>query len=94
VKANEKAIEQLKQCAKVMLVNVPDKDVEVMREGLVCHTFHVYGLRSALANQMQCFRPVTSSGRPIVSRIPDDKLGGVKTKCGASGGVFIAVLGA
>jgi hypothetical protein len=41
VKANQKAIEQLKQCANVMLVNVPEKDIEVMREGLVCHTFGV-----------------------------------------------------
>lgn len=38
----------------------------------------------------QCFRPVTSSGRPIVARIPDEKLGDVKTKEGAQGGVFIA----
>ncbi|KAH5264676.1 hypothetical protein HBI71_093060 [Parastagonospora nodorum] len=42
-------------------------------------------LREAL-----CFRPVTSSGRPIVSRIPDGKLGGMKTRPGAKGGVFIA----
>lgn len=40
--------------------------------------------------QEQCFRPVTSSGRPIVSRIPDEKLGGVKTHHGAAGGVYIA----
>jgi glycine/D-amino acid oxidase-like deaminating enzyme len=39
---------------------------------------------------MQCFRPVTSSGRPLVSRIPDEKLGGVRTRGGGDGGVFIA----
>ncbi|EDU51332.1 FAD dependent oxidoreductase [Pyrenophora tritici-repentis] len=71
VKASEKAIEQLKQCAKVMMMNVPGREMEVLREGL-------------------CFRPVTSSGRPIVSRIPDEKLGSVKTRDGANGGVFIA----
>lgn len=35
-----------------------------------------------------CFRPVTRTGRPIVSRVGDEKLGGVKTKVG--GGVFVA----
>ncbi|PSN67170.1 FAD dependent oxidoreductase-like protein superfamily [Corynespora cassiicola Philippines] len=38
-----------------------------------------------------CFRPITSSGRPLVSRIPDNKLGGgFKTRGGGDGGVFIA----
>ncbi|KAF2828732.1 FAD dependent oxidoreductase-like protein superfamily [Ophiobolus disseminans] len=37
-----------------------------------------------------CFRPITSSGRPIVSRIPDEKLGGIKTRVDGQGGVFIA----
>jgi len=36
VKASEKAVEQLKQCAKVMMMNVPGRDMEVLREGLVC----------------------------------------------------------
>ncbi|EOA82853.1 hypothetical protein ACJQWK_04385 [Exserohilum turcicum] len=71
VKVSEKAIEQMRQCAQVMLLAVPGKEMEVLREGL-------------------CFRPVTSSGRPIVARIPDEKLGDVKTKEGAQGGVFIA----
>jgi glycine/D-amino acid oxidase-like deaminating enzyme len=44
----------------------------------------------SFANVRQCFRPVTSSGRPIVSRIPDEKLGGIKTKDGGNGGVYIA----
>jgi glycine/D-amino acid oxidase-like deaminating enzyme len=35
-----------------------------------------------------CFRPVTRSGKPILSRIEDDKLGGVKSQ--RSGGVFVA----
>ncbi|KAH7380665.1 FAD dependent oxidoreductase [Pyrenochaeta sp. MPI-SDFR-AT-0127] len=71
VQASPKAIEQLKQCAKAMMVNAPGKEVEVLREGL-------------------CFRPVTSSGRPLVSRIPDEKLGGMRTRGGGIGGVFIA----
>lgn len=38
-----------------------------------------------------CFRPVTPSGRPIVSKIPDDKLGGgFSTRGGGAGGVFVA----
>jgi glycine/D-amino acid oxidase-like deaminating enzyme len=38
-----------------------------------------------------CFRPVTSWGMPIVSRIRDQDLGaGMATKGGAEGGVFVA----
>jgi glycine/D-amino acid oxidase-like deaminating enzyme len=88
VKANERAIEQLKQCAKVMMLNVPGKDFEVLREGLVCPVARLKEV--LLLIDKQCFRPVTSSGRPIVARIPDEKLGGIKTRGGGNGGVFIA----
>lgn len=71
VKASERAIEQLKQCAKAMMLNAPGKDIEILREAL-------------------CFRPVTASGRPIVARMSDDKLGGIRTQRGSNGGVFIA----
>lgn len=38
-----------------------------------------------------CFRPVTASGRPIIGRVPDAKLGkGWATYEGAEGGVFVA----
>ncbi|KAK1701200.1 FAD dependent oxidoreductase [Colletotrichum godetiae] len=37
-----------------------------------------------------CFRPVTDSGAPILTRIPDDQLGGIATRTGAEGGVFLA----
>ncbi|KAK1445981.1 FAD dependent oxidoreductase superfamily [Colletotrichum melonis] len=37
-----------------------------------------------------CFRPVTDSGAPILTRIPDDQLGSVATRTGAEGGVFLA----
>ena len=37
VKVGEKAVVQLKQCAKVMMMmNMPGRDIEVLREGLVC----------------------------------------------------------
>lgn len=35
VKVSEKAIEQMRQCAQVMLLAVPGKEMEVLREGLV-----------------------------------------------------------
>ncbi|KAJ4985678.1 FAD dependent oxidoreductase superfamily protein [Stagonosporopsis vannaccii] len=72
VVASEKAIKQLKSCAKAMMMeNGAGNEIEVLRQGL-------------------CFRPVTPSGRPLVSRIPDEKLGGVWTRGGGDGGVFIA----
>ena len=37
-----------------------------------------------------CFRPVTRRGTPILCRIPDEDLGGIETKPGADGGVFVA----
>lgn len=37
-----------------------------------------------------CFRPVTESGNPILARVPDEDLGGVETKEGVEGGVYIA----
>ncbi|ETS84311.1 hypothetical protein PFICI_02336 [Pestalotiopsis fici W106-1] len=38
-----------------------------------------------------CFRPTTSSGSPIIGRIPDTRLGeGVTTRPGADGGVYLA----
>jgi glycine/D-amino acid oxidase-like deaminating enzyme len=44
-----------------------------------------------LLTSIQCFRPVTSSGRPVVCRIADEKLGaGLKTTGGSEGGVFVA----
>ena len=37
-----------------------------------------------------CFRPVTSNGYPIVAQVPDEDLGGIATKDGAEGGVYVA----
>lgn len=38
-----------------------------------------------------CFRPVTRRGTPILSRIPEKELGGIKTREGVDGGVYLAV---
>lgn len=43
VKASPKAIEQLKECAKAMMLNVPGKEFEVLREGLVSSGFPACG---------------------------------------------------
>lgn len=37
-----------------------------------------------------CFRPVTSRGPPLVTRISDKHLGGMKIRGGADGGVFLS----
>lgn len=37
-----------------------------------------------------CFRPVTPPGTPIISRLDDKSLGGISTRPGAEGGVFLA----
>lgn len=37
-----------------------------------------------------CFRPVTDSGNPVLARVPDEDLGGLKTQDGVGGGVFVA----
>lgn len=37
-----------------------------------------------------CFRPVTERGTPILGRIPDQDLGGIKTKGASEGGVWLA----
>ncbi|KZL84632.1 fad dependent oxidoreductase superfamily [Colletotrichum incanum] len=43
-----------------------------------------------VVRQGLCFRPVTTSGAPILTRIPDGRLGGLSTRAGADGGVFLA----
>lgn len=40
VVSNEKAVEQLKQCARAMISTVPGKDLKVLREGLVCRSIY------------------------------------------------------
>jgi hypothetical protein len=49
------------------------------------------GREVEITREALCFRAVTSSGRPIVSRISDERLGGgFKTRSGVEGGVFLA----
>lgn len=44
-----------------------------------------------VVRQGLCFRPVTPSGRPIVTRVPDAQLGGgMATRGGGMGGVFLS----
>ncbi|KAF2657959.1 DAO-domain-containing protein [Lophiostoma macrostomum CBS 122681] len=51
----------------------------------------VDGKEVEVIRESLCFRPVTGSGRPIISRIPDQKLeSGFKTRPGGEGGVFVA----
>lgn len=37
-----------------------------------------------------CFRPVTERGTPILGRIPDEDLGGIKTRHDSEGGIWLA----
>ncbi|KAF2144861.1 uncharacterized protein K452DRAFT_316020 [Aplosporella prunicola CBS 121167] len=60
------------------------KDVAKTMLGLPGQEDDLQVLREGL-----CFRPVTSSGRPIISRIPDAKLD-MATRSGGEGGVFMA----
>ncbi|GKT42524.1 putative oxidoreductase [Colletotrichum spaethianum] len=48
------------------------------------------GVELEVVRQGLCFRPVTTSGAPILTRVPDGRLGGVSTRAGADGGVFLA----
>jgi hypothetical protein len=43
VEASEKAVEQMTACARAMMVGMPGKEVEVLREGLVCCSLHQLG---------------------------------------------------
>ncbi|KAI9836098.1 MAG: hypothetical protein M1819_001714 [Sarea resinae] len=36
-----------------------------------------------------CFRPVTPNGRPLLTRVPDSRLGDISTRGGGEGGVFV-----
>ncbi|KAK4189223.1 FAD dependent oxidoreductase [Podospora australis] len=51
----------------------------------------ILGTGLEIVREGLCFRPVTAWGTPIVSRIPDQDLGGnITTKGAAEGGVFLA----
>jgi hypothetical protein len=44
VKASDKAIEQMTTCAKAMMMGVPGREFEVLREGLVCCHYGLSGV--------------------------------------------------
>lgn len=49
------------------------------------------GKQMEVLREALCFRPVTASGRPLICRIPDTKLGGgLRTRKDSEGGVFLA----
>jgi glycine/D-amino acid oxidase-like deaminating enzyme len=49
------------------------------------------GTEVEVVRKALCFRPITDSGNPILTRIPDEKLGpGLSAQAGPSGGVFVA----
>ncbi|KAF2785965.1 FAD dependent oxidoreductase-like protein superfamily [Melanomma pulvis-pyrius CBS 109.77] len=65
--------------------------IKQLRDCAVAMMGTVDGKEVEVTREALCFRAVTSSGRPIVARIPDQKLGGgFKTRPGAEGGVFMA----
>ncbi|ORY17799.1 FAD dependent oxidoreductase-like protein superfamily [Clohesyomyces aquaticus] len=71
-----------------------DVNPEAMKQLKACAAVMVAapedGSEFKVMRESLCFRPVTSSGRPIVSRVPDEKLGGgFKTCGGAIGGVYV-----
>ncbi|TDZ35938.1 putative oxidoreductase [Colletotrichum spinosum] len=52
---------------------------------------HVEEGNLEVVRQGLCFRPVTTSGEPILTRIPNNRLGSdMSTRSGAEGGVFVA----
>ena len=90
VEINLSAMEQLKDCAKAMVGTVDGKNMEVIREALV-RKAPLVRFKVLMLTDFPVFRPVTGSGRPIVCRVPDEQLGGgLKTRGGGNGGVFIA----
>jgi glycine/D-amino acid oxidase-like deaminating enzyme len=90
LKVNPHAIEQMKKCAARIIGAVDGKEMEVLREALVSFTDLRVPEKLVLI-RYQCFRPVTASGRPLICRIPDAKLGGgMKTRQNGDGGVFLA----
>ncbi|PVI06210.1 FAD dependent oxidoreductase-like protein superfamily [Periconia macrospinosa] len=69
-------------------VKVDPKAIEQMKQCAAEMLGAVDGKPMEVKREALCFRPVTASGRPIVCRIPEENLGGLKTQGG--GGVFIA----
>lgn len=72
-------------------VKAVDEAIEQMKQCAAEMIGAVDGKPMEVLRESLCFRPVSASGRPLVCRVPDTKLGnGIKTRGGGAGGVFIA----
>ncbi|KAF2687043.1 FAD dependent oxidoreductase-like protein superfamily [Lentithecium fluviatile CBS 122367] len=72
-------------------VMVVDEAMQKMKQCAAEMIGTVDGKPMEVLREALCFRPVSSSGRPLVCRVPDEKLaGGIKTRGGGEGGVFLA----
>ncbi|KAF2865903.1 FAD dependent oxidoreductase-like protein superfamily [Massariosphaeria phaeospora] len=72
-------------------VQVVPQALEQLKQCATAMMGSVEGKELEVMREGLCFRPVTGSGRPVISRIPDAKLGGgFKTRGGGEGGVFVA----
>jgi glycine/D-amino acid oxidase-like deaminating enzyme len=67
-----------------------DKEIEQLRQA----ARGMLGIQAEgdleVVRESLCFRPVTSSGRPVVARVPDSELGGLSTRGDDNGGVFMS----
>lgn len=69
---------------------VREQDIEQLRQAARGMLGIQPGGTLDVIRESLCFRPVTSSGRPVVSRINDSELGGLSTHGGSQGGVFVS----
>ncbi|QDS75750.1 hypothetical protein FKW77_008539 [Venturia effusa] len=71
-------------------VTVRERDIEQLRHAARALLGILPEDELEVIRESLCFRPVTSSGRPVVSRVPDSELGGLNTHGGGLGGVFLS----
>ncbi|KAE9987846.1 hypothetical protein EG328_001272 [Venturia inaequalis] len=71
-------------------VTTREEDIEKLRQAAREMLGVAPGGNLDIMRESLCFRPVTSSGRPVVSRVPDSGLGGLRTHGGGLGGVFVS----
>ncbi|KAF1978371.1 FAD dependent oxidoreductase [Bimuria novae-zelandiae CBS 107.79] len=72
-------------------VKVDMKAIDQMKKCAARMIGAVDGKEMEVLREALCFRPVTASGRPLVCRVPNTKLGGgLKTRKDGEGGVFLA----
>lgn len=83
-------------------VNSPDTPLPPLATGATTQQSCIDELRSIagrfissnhtpeIVRQGLCFRPITTNGTPIVTRLDDEELGSIRTRPGQDGGVFVA----